>query len=175
MEDAQYLEICDIDTGRPVKDGQSGDMVCTCLFKDDVYPIIRFNTHDVSAVRPGKSSLGLNFQRIEGFLGRSDNMVKLRGINIFPQAIGPLMEEIEAFGGEFYCQVDRDATGRDEMTVVAECKANGSQDLTPEFEALLKAKLGLGMSVKLVPMGTTGDVTQVDVRQKPIRLVDTRF
>jgi len=175
MEDAQYLEICDIDTGRPVKDGQSGDMVCTCLFKDDVYPIIRFNTHDVSAVRPGKSSLGLNFQRIEGFLGRSDNMVKLRGINIFPQAIGPLMEEIEAFGGEFYCQVDRDATGRDEMTVVAECKTNGSQDLTPEFEALLKAKLGLGMSVKLVPVGTTGDVTQVDVRQKPIRLVDTRF
>jgi len=165
MEDAQYLEICDIDTGRPVKDGQSGDMVCTCLFKDDVYPIIRFNTHDVS-----DDWIDIIFE-----LGRSDNMVKLRGINIFPQAIGPLMEEIEAFGGEFYCQVDRDATGRDEMTVVAECKTNGSQDLTPEFEALLKAKLGLGMSVKLVPMGTTGDVTQVDVRQKPIRLVDTRF
>ena len=175
MEDAQYLEICDIDTGKPLADGQSGDMVCTCLFKDDVYPIIRFNTHDVSAVRTGTSSLGLNFQRIEGFLGRSDNMVKLRGINIFPQAIGPLMEEIDSFGGEFYCQVDRDEQGRDEMTVVAECKSSEAAKLTPKFEALLKEKLGLGMTVKLVPMGTTGDITQVDVRQKPIRLVDTRF
>lgn len=175
MEDAQYLEICDIDTGKAVPDGQTGDMVCTCLFKDDVYPIIRFNTHDVSAVRTGKSSLDLNFTRIEGFLGRSDNMVKLRGINIFPQAIGPLMEEIDAFGGEFYCKVDRDAAGRDEMTVVAECKAPSDAILVPKFEALLKEKLGLGMAVKLVPMGSTSDTTQVDVRQKPIRLVDTRF
>ena len=175
MEDAQYLEICDIVTGQPVKDGQTGDMVCTCLFKDDVYPIIRFNTHDVSAVRTGKSSLGLNFTRIEGFLGRSDNMVKLRGINIFPQAIGPLMEEIDAFGGEFYCQVDRDDAGRDEMTVVAECKSPNDKILVPKFEALLKEKLGLGMTVKLVELGATNDTTEVEKRQKPIRLVDTRF
>jgi len=175
MEDAQYLEICDIETGVIVPHGQSGDMVCTCLFKDDVYPIIRFNTHDVSAVRTGVSSLDLNFQRIEGFLGRSDNMVKLRGINIFPQAIGPLMEELESFGGEFYCRVDRDGAGRDEMTVIAECKTAGHENLTSKYEALLKEKLGLGMTVKLVPVGTTGETTQVDSRQKPIRLVDTRF
>ncbi len=170
MEDAHYLEICDIETGKPVPDGQNGDMVVTCLFKDDLYPIIRFNTHDVSAVRTGTSSLGLNYQRIEGFLGRSDNMVKLRGINIFPQAIGPLMAEIDGFGGEFYCRVDRDAAGRDEMTVVAE----GSGD-AKAYEALLKEKLGLGMSVELVERGATAGTTQVDVRQKPIRLVDTRY
>jgi len=175
MEDAQYLEICDIDTGKPVKDGETGDMVCTCLFKDDVYPIIRFNTHDVSAVRSGKSSLGLNYRRIEGFLGRSDNMVKLRGINIFPQAIGPLMEALDTFGGEFYCQVERDDAGRDEMTVIAECRTATDADLASQYEALLKEKLGLGMTVKLVPLGATGDITQVDSRQKPIRLVDTRF
>jgi len=175
MEDAQYLEVCDIESGKEVKSGEMGDMVVTCLFKDDLYPIIRFNTHDVTSERAGKSSLGLNFRRIEGFLGRSDNMVKLRGINIFPQAIGPLMEEIDSFGGEFYCQVDRDEEGRDEMTVVAECKSGNVQELAPKFEALLKEKLGLGMTVKIVPMGTTGDVTLVDVRQKPIRLVDTRF
>jgi len=175
MEDAQYLEICDIETGQPVKDGQIGDMVCTCLFKDDVYPIIRFNTHDVSAVRDGKSALGLSYKRIEGFLGRSDNMVKLRGINIFPQAIGPLLEEIDSFGGEFYCRVDRDEQGRDEMTVVAECKSAETEKLSPKFEALLKQKLGLFMAVELVPLGMTSETTQVDVRQKPIRLVDTRF
>lgn len=175
MEDAQYLEICDIGTGLPVKDGETGNMVCTCLFKDDVYPIIRFNTHDVSAVRTGQSSLGLNYIRIEGFLGRSDNMVKLRGINIFPQAIGPLMQELDTFGGEFYCKVERDEAGRDEMTVIAECKTPTDAILAPQYEALLKEKLGLGMAVKLVPVGSTSETTQVDIRQKPIRLVDTRF
>jgi len=175
MEDAHYLEIADIDTGKRVADGQTGDMIVTCLFKDDIYPIIRFNTHDVSAVRSGQSSLGLNYKRIEGFLGRSDNMVKLRGINIFPQAIGPLMEEVDAFGGEFFCRVERDLAGRDEMTVVAEVRGGDHEALTPRFQKLLKQKLGLDMAVELVELGATGATTQVDSRQKPIRLVDTRF
>jgi len=85
MEDAQYVEILDVDSGQPVADGHSGDMVVTCLYKDDIYPIIRFNTHDVTRVLTTPSSLGLNLRRIEGFLGRSDNMVKIRGINVFPQ------------------------------------------------------------------------------------------
>ncbi len=177
MEDAQYLEVCDIETGLPVKDGQTGDMVCTCLFKDDIYPIIRFNTHDVTAVRTGKSNLGLNFRRIEGFLGRSDNMVKLRGINIFPHAMGPILDEVDGFGGEFYCRVERDLAGRDDMIVVAETRAPQSdyEKLIAQFEAKLKQNLGLGISVNLTPIGGTADITQVDVRQKPIRLVDTRF
>jgi len=172
MEDAQYLEICDIETGKPVKDGETGDMVCTCLFKDDVYPIIRFNTHDVSAVRAGKSSLGLNYRRIEGFLGRSDNMVKLRGINLFPQAMGPIMEKVDGFAGEFFCRVERDAQDRDEMTVIAESRDG---DISTQLEEVLKSALGIGIAVKCVKPGDTSETTQVDVRQKPIRLVDTRF
>lgn len=177
MEDAQYLEVCDIETGELVKPGESGDMVVTCLYKDDIYPIIRFNTHDVTAERSGKSSLGLNFRRIEGFLGRSDNMVKLRGINIFPHAMGPILEEVESFAGEFYCKVERDGSGRDDMIVVAETRAPLSEysKITARFEDILKQSLGLGVSVDLTHVGGTADVTQVDVRQKPIRLVDTRF
>jgi len=177
MEDAQYLEVCDIETGAHVKSGQTGDMVVTCLYKDDIYPIIRFNTHDVTAERAGKSSLGLNFKRIEGFLGRSDNMVKLRGINIFPHAMGPILEEVDDFAGEFYCKVERDSAGRDDMIVVAETKAPKSEygKLAAEFEDILKRNLGLGVSVDLKPIGGTADITQVDARQKPIRLVDTRF
>jgi phenylacetate-CoA ligase len=57
QEDAQYVEILDIETGAPVADGDSGDMVITCLFKDDIYPVIRFNTHDVSAYRTDASSV----------------------------------------------------------------------------------------------------------------------
>jgi len=172
MEDAHYLEINDIETGTAVKDGESGDMVCTCLFKDDVYPIIRFNTHDVSAVRKGKSSLGLNLRRIEGFLGRSDNMVKLRGINLFPQAMGPILEKVDGFAGEFYCQVDRDGAGRDDMTVVAESREG---DISGDLEKVLQTALGIKLNVRCVKPGDTAVTTQVEVRQKPIRLVDTRF
>ena len=91
QEDAQFLEILDIETGAPVAPGQSGDTVCTCLYKDDLFPIIRFNTHDVSAFRTDSSALGLNLARITGFLGRSDNMVKLRGINLYPTGIGAIL------------------------------------------------------------------------------------
>jgi phenylacetate-CoA ligase len=175
MEDAQYLEVCDIDTGLPVQEGETGDMVVTCLYKDDLYPIIRFNTHDVTRVLPGQSSLGMNFQRIEGFLGRSDNMVKIRGINIFPQAMGPILEEDAQFAGEFICKAVRDASGRDEFVVVAEVNGTRDDETLERFKALLKQRLGIDCGVELVNAGELAPLTQTEVRQKPIRLIDERF
>lgn len=175
MEDAQYLEVCDIDTGAPVADGESGDMICTCLYKDDIYPIIRFNTHDVTKVRRGDSQLGLNFKRIEGFLGRSDNMVKIRGINIFPQAMGPLLEEEAAFAGDFICKAVRDAAGRDEFIVCAEVEGERSEDVAERLRAQLKEKIGIECGVELAAPGELAPLTQTEVRQKPIRLIDERF
>ena len=174
MEDAQYLEVCDIDTGRPVADGESGDMVCTCLYKDDVYPIIRFNTHDVTRVMTDASPLDLTFKRIEGFLGRSDNMVKIRGINIFPQAMGPLLETHRAFAGEFICRAERDADGRDAFIVVAEVSEQG-EPLRAAFAAHLKQTLGIEVGVELAAPGELAPLTQTEIRQKPIRLIDNRF
>lgn len=175
MEDAQFLEIGDIDTGRPVAEGAEGDMICTCLYKDDIYPIIRFNTHDVTRLRTGQSSLGINFQRIEGFLGRSDNMVKIRGINIFPQAMGPILEEDAAFAGEFICKATRDEAGRDEFIVAAEVSGDAGEAVAERFRALLKQKIGIDVGVELSAPGALAPLTQTDVRQKPIRLIDERF
>ena len=175
MEDAQYLEICDIDTGEAVADGGEGDMICTCLFKDDIYPIIRFNTHDVTRIRPGESSLGLNFRRIEGFLGRSDNMVKIRGINIFPHAMGHVLEAHQAFAGDFICKAVRDSSGRDDFIVLAEVNGERNDALAEEFSAILKQAIGIDMGVKLAAPGELASLTQTEVRQKPIRLIDERF
>ena len=174
MEDAQYLEVADIDTGQPVADGEQGDMICTCLYKDDVYPIIRFNTHDVTKVKTDASPLGVTFKRIEGFLGRSDNMVKIRGINIFPQAMGPLLEEHPAFAGEFICKAMRDAAGRDSFTVLAEVSEQ-SDGVRDAFAGLLKKALGIEVEVQLSAPGGLAQLTQTEVRQKPIRLIDERF
>lgn len=171
MEDAHFVEVCDIDTGAPLPDGQKGDLVVTCLFKDDVYPIIRFNTHDVTAIRTDASKIGVTFKRIEGFLGRSDNMVKLRGINVFPQAIGPMLAEIGSFAGEWICKVTRDTAGRDELTVV--CEDHGGTPVTA-YQDTLKRKLGIEAQIELVAKGGTAAATQIEARQKPIRLLDER-
>ena len=171
MEDAHWVEVCDIDSGAPVPDGQTGDLIVTCLFKDDVYPIIRFNTHDVTAIRTDASQIGVKFKRIEGFLGRSDNMVKLRGINVFPQAVGPMLADIESFAGEWICKVTRDTQGRDELIVV--CEDRGGSDIGT-YQDMLKRKLGIEARVELVPKGGTALSTQIESRQKPIRLLDER-
>jgi len=169
-EDAQYLELLDVGTGQPVAPGDTGDMVVTCLFKDDVAPCIRFNTHDVTSELGGRGELG--FRRIAGFKGRSDNMVKLRGINIFPHAIGALIESRSDLTGEYVCRMTRDpATGRDDMTVVVESR--GGTD-AGALSALLRQGLGVEVLVELVPPAGTATLTQVDVRQKPIRLIDER-
>lgn len=175
-EDAQYLEILDTETNEVVAPGTVGNMVVTCLYKDDVYPIIRFNTHDITEELLTKNKIGFPFKRIRGFMGRSDNMVKLRGINIYPQGVGPMLEERKEFLGEFICKAIRDETGRDELIVYVEVdvKPEARASLLPEYKALLKQKIGIEVGVELVGEGELTALTQVDVRQKPIRLLDER-
>ena len=177
MEDAQYVEIGDIETDQSVTDGESGNLIVTCLYKDDLYPVIRFNTKDVSAVCKGRGALGLNFERIEGFLGRSDNMIKLRGINIYPQGLAPVLELNNAFAGEFLCIAERDADGRDELTVHVEVRGGRETNATlaASFAELLKQRFGVQMNVMLESQGALGPLTGIETRQKPIRLIDKRF
>jgi phenylacetate-CoA ligase len=176
MEDAHVLEIIDEATGSAVAEGQPGDMVVTSLYRDDVYPLLRFNTHDMSAWRPGASSLGWNLQRIVGVLGRSDNMVKLRGINVYPLALAAILNERPEFAGEYICRATRDASGRDEMTVVVETRIGTNRDsaTTDAFRTLLARRIGVDLQVELVAAGATAPLTQIDSRQKPIRLIDER-
>ena len=153
-----------------MRDGDKGDMVVTCLYKDDIAPCIRFNTHDVSAYRTDQNQTGMAFRRIAGFLGRSDNMVKLRGINVFPHAIGALLDGRSDVTGEYVCRVRREG-GRDAMHVAIEHRGRGDP---AEFAALLRAGLSVEVEVELVAPGATAAATQIDVRQKPLRLVDER-
>ena len=167
-EDAHFLELLDVDTQAPVAAGSTGDMVVTCLFKDDIAPCIRFNTHDITHELGGRGSLA--FKRIVGFKGRSDNMVKLRGINLFPHAIGALIENRADLTGEYVCHVRRDG-GRDAMIVTIESR--GGSDAA-ELAQLLRQGLGVEVEVTLCAPGGTAAATQIDVRQKPIRLIDER-
>jgi phenylacetate-CoA ligase len=169
-EDAQYLELLGVDDGAPVGTGETGDMVVTCLFKDDIAPCIRFNTHDITQEMDGRGEI--SFKRIAGFKGRSDNMVKLRGINLFPHAIASLIENRPDLTGEYVCRLTRDpATQRDDMCVILESR--GGSDAA-QLAVLLRQGLGVEVVTQLVAPGDTAALTQIDVRQKPIRLLDER-
>lgn len=171
-EDAHYLELLEVDGGTPVARGAMGDMVVTCLFKDDIAPCIRFNTHDITHELTGTNATGMAFTRIAGFKGRSDNMVKLRGINVFPHAIGAIIENRADLTGEYVCRLTRDpATQRDDMLVILESR--GGSDAAA-LATLLRQGLGVEVAVALERPGGTAALTQIDVRQKPIRLIDER-
>jgi phenylacetate-CoA ligase len=174
MEDAHWIEICDVDTGVPMAHGEVGDLIVTCLFSDDIFPIIRFNTHDLTRLLPGASVPKLPFRRMEGFLGRSDSMVKLRGINIFPQALSSILAGMPGFNGEYLCTLTRDANGREDLLVSVECTADTSATLVSAYRARLKQKLGVEVQVELVAIRSLSPLTGVEVRQKPVRLLDKR-
>ncbi|WP_296719915.1 phenylacetate--CoA ligase family protein [Erythrobacter sp.] len=168
-EDAQYLELLDIESGAPVARGETGDMVVTCLYKDDIAPCIRFNTHDITHELDGRGEIV--FKRIAGFRGRSDNMVKLRGINVFPHAIGAIIENRPDLTGEYVCHLRRDASQKDHMTVTLESRGGSDPG---ELAELLRRGLGVEVEVALAAPGETASATEIDTRQKPLRLIDKR-
>lgn len=173
MQDAHIVELLDIDTGKTVPSEEAGDMVVTSLFTSDVYPIIRFNTHDVSRLKSGASSLGLNLDRIEGFLGRSDNMIKLRGINVFPQALAAFVADLPGATGEYLCRLRRDAGGRESLLLEVETNKPEPAQVSV-LENTLRQQLGVQIDVALTLPGTLAELTGISVRQKPIRLIDER-
>ncbi len=172
-EDAHVVEILDPASGAPQGEGAPGDICVTVLFKHDVYPVIRFNTHDVSAWLPAGGDGAIGFRRLAGFQGRSDSMVKLRGINVYPTAIGALLGGIEGVGGEFVCRV-RALGGRDEMTVMVEANEPNVECLRTRIADILRQAIGVAIGVELAPPGATAAATQIEARQKPIRLIDER-
>jgi phenylacetate-CoA ligase len=175
MEDAGYLEIVDADTLRSVPDGEPGNVCLTVLYDRHIFPIIRFNTNDVSSIDLRAPVIPWTFQRIKGFLGRSDNMIKLRGINLYPHGIGAVVAAHPSVTGEFLCRVRSDA-GKDTMTVLVEGRVPTSDQeaLAVHLAERLSQCFGVDIQVAVVEPGGLAAMTEVESRQKPIRLVDER-
>jgi phenylacetate-CoA ligase len=156
-----------------VAHGEVGDLVVTCLFTEDIFPLIRFNSHDLTRFLPGPSAMRFPFRRMEGFLGRSDSMVKLRGINVFPQALSSILAGSPGFNGEYVCTLTR-SEGREDLLVSIECTLEPSPERVEAYRALLRRTLGVEVGVELVAPKALSPLTGVEVRQKPVRLLDRR-
>ena len=171
-EDAHFVEIVTPGSGKPVEPGEPGNICVTVLFKDTVYPIIRFDTQDVSSLLPPDPTSGINFQRITGFSGRSDNMVKLRGVNVYPTSIGRLLLDHEGTTGEYICRLHT-IDDRDVLTVIVEY-IGSDPGFKDSLANSLREQLGVRLGIELVGQSETAALTGVEDRQKPRRLIDDR-
>ena len=175
FEDAHFVELLDpeSDSGRTAPAGEPGALCTTVLFKDTVYPVIRFDTRDMTRVLPPDPGSGIGFRRITGFEGRADAMVKLRGINVYPHAIGAHLADRPALAGEYVCRLVR-REGRIALIVVAEVRPGTEPDpaLAREIAGHLRARLGVSVEVELVGAGETAHLTGIETRQKPVRLIE---
>ncbi len=179
-EDCMYFEIVDTETGAPVPDGESGNLVVTVFYRA-LPPIVRFNLRDLGRiVHTDTCDCGSNFRRMDHFLGRSDDMVKIRGVNLNPMACLNAVTSDERTTGEWVCiaeTVESRGVRRDEMTVQVEIRsdAGSAEGLKEGIEDLLRGDLGLGVTVELVPQGSLDEIANVGGREgKPKRLVDRR-
>lgn len=174
FEDAHFIELLDPDSdaGRAAPAGRPGALCATALFKDTVYPVIRFDTRDITRMLPPDPGSGINFRRISGFEGRADAMVKLRGVNVYPHAVGAHLADRPALAGEFVCRLAR-REGRAVLTVVAEVRpgVEPAPALAREVARHLRARLGVSVEVELVGPGETAPLTGIESRQKPVRLI----
>ena len=117
--DYYILEILDPDTLKPVPEGETGEMVVTTLKKEAV-PLIRYRTRDLTRLVPGECPCGSIMPRHDRILGRSDDMIIFRAVNLYPGQIDDVLSGIEGIGSEYQIILDRGADGRDYMNLRVE-------------------------------------------------------
>ena len=179
MEDCVFCELIDPDTGAAVPLGTAGNLVIT-VFHRSLPPIIRLNVRDlVRIISEEPCECGSCFRRMDHFLGRSDDMIKLRGVNIYPMGCLSAVRSDPRTTGEWLCVVERHVRKgviRDEMTVKVEVKSDASspEGLRETLERRLQADLGVKVGVELVPAGSLAERANLGREGKPRRLLDER-
>jgi phenylacetate-CoA ligase len=153
-EDHFYPEIIDPETGEPVPDGELGELVFTSLTKEAL-PIIRYRTRDLTRLLPGTAR---SMRRMEKITGRSDDMMIVRGVNVFPTQIEELILKRAELSAHYQCVLTRQGP-MDDLTVVVEVCAG----LAPDSEAAraaarllqhdIKVFVGSSVAVELKPEG----------------------
>ncbi len=117
--DYYILEILDPETLEPVPEGETGEMVVTTLAKEAV-PLIRYRTRDLTRVIPGRCACGSILPRHDRLLGRSDDMIIFRAVNIYPGQVDHVLSGIHGIGSEYQIILDRKEDGKDYMTLKVE-------------------------------------------------------
>ncbi|MDR0896359.1 MAG: phenylacetate--CoA ligase [Oscillospiraceae bacterium] len=169
-DDYLYFEVIDPNTGLPVPDGQSGELVITTLCKEGA-PLIRYRTHDLTRFLPGDCPCGRPYPRIDTVIGRTDDMVKIKGVNIFPAQMDEVLREVEGVSSEYQVMLDH-LNGRDIITVFFETPL-AEEERKPIEKAVqvrFKERIGITVLPKAVAMG---ELPRSE--KKSTRIYDNRY
>ena len=151
-DDFIYFEVVDPKTGEQKPDGEMGELVITTLRKQGA-PLIRYRTHDLTRIIPGDCPCGSKYPRIDTILGRTDDMVKVKGVNIFPSQIEEMLTTVEGASSEYQFMIDH-LYGKDICTLFVEVENGTSkEDMEKRISAAFKAKIGITVIVKPVSIG----------------------
>jgi phenylacetate-CoA ligase len=137
--DIYILEIIDPDTLKPVSPGTAGEMVITTLTKEGV-PLIRYRTRDLSRILVNPCPCRLKLPRHDRILGRSDDMIIFRGVNIYPGQIAGILEEITEVSSEYQILLTRE-NGLDFMKIMVERKESSSADFDQALAGLISDRI----------------------------------
>ncbi|MDR1787612.1 MAG: phenylacetate--CoA ligase [Treponema sp.] len=155
-EDLFYPEIIDPATGKTLPDGEKGEMVFTTLTKEGT-PLIRYRTRDITFLIREPCACGRTTVRHHRLFGRTDDMLIIRGVNVFPSQIEQALFEIEGTEPQYLIIVNRGESHLDDVELQVEVKKEFFSDETRGLEALrarienvMKSKLQIGIKVKLV-------------------------
>ena len=152
--DFMYYEIIDPKTGKLVPEGTTGELVITTLQKEGA-PLIRYRTHDLTRAIPGVCPCGIEYPRIDAILGRTDDMVKVRGAIIYPSRVDELLATVDGVSSEYQIMIDH-MNGRDILTLFFETaaeKGDASAALEKIVEQEFKVRIGLIPDAKAVGIG----------------------
>ena len=154
-DDYIYIEIIDPNTGEPVEDGEEGEIVITTLVKEGA-PLLRFRTHDISRIIPGDCPCGSKYPRLDIIKGRSDDMFKVHGVNMFPSQVEEILGMVDGVSSEYNINIAHDADkNRDVILVTVEAEGRVDFEKTSQtIKELFKSKMSVTPKITVVPVGT---------------------
>ncbi len=168
-DDFIYIEIIDPITLKPVPDGEQGEIVITTLVKEGA-PLIRYRTHDISRIIPGECECGSKFPRLDVIMGRTDDMMKIKGVNVFPAQIEEILRNFPELSSEYQIRISH-MEGKDTMRIYVE--TTGDVDfaaIAKRVAERVKSKIGFTPLVKVVEVGVLPRS-----EKKTQRVIDERY
>ena len=173
-EDHFIVEVIDPETGEVVPDGSMGEIVFTCITKEAL-PLIRYRTRDIATINKGMCRCGRTFARMSKPMGRSDDMLIIRGVNVFPSQIEEVLMKTKGVAPHYQIIVDR-INNKDMLDVLVEVSNKDLTDEIKSLEALSKkvsaeilSVLGIKANIKLVEPKTIARS-----EGKSVRVIDKR-
>ncbi len=169
------MQIVDLETGEPLPDGELGSICVTELYKTGS-PQFRYNIMDLSSLYPREQcACGSWLRKMAPFAGRGDNMVKLRGVNLWPEGVGEIAKRVPGITDDYFVRARRDGN-RDEVVfaVVSDADPGEHDAIATRLADTLQDAMGVRIGVEVVAPSALDHLTGFGSAAKLVRFRDER-